>query len=122
VNGINITPNPGDIVTPVLFSAANNIVTPANVTNFAFTNASVRSFESLVSVSITATAGNLYSHYRLFGLQKTTGNWVINTSFIGDNSGVVFSMATSGQVQYSSTNIPSFQSNIMAFEARALPL
>jgi hypothetical protein len=122
VNGIDMTPNVGDIVTSVSFSAANNIVSAADVTKLAFPNANVRSYESIVAVSLTATSGNLYAQYRLYGLQKATGSWVMNSSFIGDNTGVVFSMSNTGQVQYTSTNIPAFVDNIMTFEARTLPI
>jgi hypothetical protein len=118
VNTVNVTPNIGDIVSELTFTGANNVTTPANVTGLFFSNATVRSFAAHVSVNLQATAGNLYSLFKLYCIQKTTGNWALNSSFIGDNAGITFSMATSGQVLYTSTNIPSFTSNTMKFEAR----
>jgi hypothetical protein len=113
-----MTPNLGDIIKEVSFTAANNVTAGSAVTGLNFPNATVRSFAAHVSVNIQATAGNLYSMFKLLGLQKTTGNWVLNSTFIGDNAGITFSMATSGQVLYTSTNVPSFTSSTMKFEAR----
>jgi hypothetical protein len=118
VNNINMTPNAGDIVSELTFTAANNVTIPANVDGLIFPSENVRSFAAHVAVNIQATSGNLYSLFKLYCIQKTSGNWSLNSSFIGDNAGVTFSMATSGQVKYTSTNIPSFTSNTIKFEAR----
>lgn len=98
------------------FSAANNQASAANVTGFSFANASVRSFEALVSVSIDATS-DLYAQFKIFGIQKSS-SWEITTSYVGDDTGIVFTITNAGQIQYTSTNITGFTSNAMRFRAQ----
>jgi hypothetical protein len=115
-----MTPNAGDIYKEGVFTAGNNIDTPTAVTGFAFANANVRGFTSWISTAITSTSGNQAAWYTLIGIQKnTSGSWVLNSSFVGDNLGVNFSINASGQILYTSTNNPGFVSNTMKFEARS---
>jgi Tfp pilus assembly protein PilX len=100
------------------FSAANNQSTVANVTGLLFPNATVRSFEAHVAVLIDATA-DLYEKFRLEGIQKGA-SWDMFIVALGDNSGVVFSINTSGQIQYTSANSTGFVSNTMKFRALTL--
>jgi hypothetical protein len=118
VNNINMTPNVGDIVSVLTFNGANNVTVPANVTGLLFPSTTIRTFAADVAVNIQAEAGNLYSLFRLICVQKDTGNWALNSSFIGDNTGITFSTATSGQVLYTSTDIPSFVSNTIKFSGK----
>lgn len=104
----------GDIQ-ETLYGAANNQTTPTNVTGFAFSNAVVRSFKALVSVDIDATT-DLFEAFELLGVQKSTG-WDLIVSSTGDDSGIVFSIDSSGQVQYTSTNITGFVTNRLKFRA-----
>lgn len=117
VNSVNITPSTGDISKEQSFSASNNQSSAANVTGFAFPQSNVRSFFAYVSVTINASA-NLYAQYELRGLQKGVGTWILSSQYIGDNTGIVFSITSSagnGQIQYTSTNIAGFVSNNMKF-------
>lgn len=97
------------------FSAADGQGTAANVTGFAFANATVRSFKALVSVSIDATA-DLFESFEILGVQKGSG-WDIAVSSTGDTSGIVFSITNAGQIQYTSTSVSGFVSNTMKFRA-----
>lgn len=97
------------------FTAANNQVAAANVTGLAFANATVRSFEALVSVTIIAT-GSLYESFKLYGVQRGA-DWALASSAVGDVSGITFSITTAGQVQYTSTNVAGFTSSTMKFRA-----
>jgi len=97
------------------FSAANNQVAAANVTGFLFANASIRSFEALASVTIVATS-NLYESFKLYGIQKGAA-WEMSQTAVGDTSGVVFTITTGGQIQYTSTNIAGFTSDTIKFRA-----
>jgi len=97
------------------FSAANNQASPANVTGLAFANATVRSFKALVSVTIDATS-DLFEAFELMAVQKGA-TWDMTISSVGDDSGVVFSITNSGQIQYTSTNITGFVSNTIKFKA-----
>jgi hypothetical protein len=95
------TGSTGDI-NETSFSANDNEATPVNVTGLAFANATVRSFEALVSIVRAST----YAQYKLFGIQKGA-SWELDQSFVGDITGLEFSITSAGQVQYTSTNTGS---------------
>ena len=105
----------------MVFNAANNVTSASAITNFTFSNTITRAFRALVSVSVTAT-NPLYSLYEVKAVQKSGGNWVTNTSYIGDNSQFAFTVSTSGQVQYTNNNYAGFTSAIMKFRAEVLTL
>ena len=113
LSGIPLT-SAGDI-NETSFSAANNQVVAANVTGLAFAAGVVRSFNALVSVSIDATS-DLYESFELHGTQLTSG-FVMSVSSVGDDSGVVFSITSAGQVQYTSTNQAGFVSDTIKFRS-----
>lgn len=106
--------SPGDIA-ETSFSAANNQSSPANVTGFVFSNSVVRSFKALVSVYINAT-GSLYEVFDLDGIQRGA-DWQMSVTSTGDSSGIVFSITTAGQIQYTSSNITGFTANTVKFRA-----
>lgn len=97
------------------FSSANNVLVAADVTGLAFANATVRSFQAIVSVAIDATA-DLFEEFELNGIQRGA-DWVMSVESIGEDSGITFSITTAGQVQYTSTNIAGFVSGTMKFRA-----
>lgn len=109
--------SPGDI-SETSFTAANNQSSAANVTGFAFANATVRSFEAQVSVFRDATA-SAYEEFAIKGIQKGS-DWDFSISSIGDDSGVVFTVTTAGQVQYTSTNLAGHVSSTIKFRALTL--
>lgn len=111
------TGSAGDI-NETSFSLANNQTSPANVTGFLFAPATVRSFEALVSVEIDATA-ELYEVFTLRGIQKN-GSFDMSITANGDESGVVFSITSGGQVQYISQNNAGFVSGLIKFRAQTL--
>ena len=90
--------------------------TPSDITNFSFTNGVVRAFDSFVSVSILSSSGNKYACYNIKGVQKDSA-WFINSSFAGDQTGFTFSMTSTGQVQYTSTDISGYTSSVVTFRA-----
>lgn len=104
----------GDIA-ETSFSGANNQIVAANVTGFAFANASVRSFDALVSVYINATS-SLYETYKLLGVQRGA-DWQLQIDSTGDLAGVLFSITNLGQIQYTSSNNAGFVSMTMKFRA-----
>ncbi len=119
VNGVDITPSSGDI-NQQEFLANNNQVIPVDITNFAF-NDEVKSFMGMVCVTIETNDIILDSLYELKGIHKRTG-WYMHTNFIGDDTGILFVMNTSGQVKYTSRNIPNWVSTIMKFRATTLTI
>jgi len=56
----------------------------------------------------------LYTNFDIKGVQKGS-SWIINTSYIGDYSGIVFSITSVGQIQYTSTNQLFWTSTTMKF-------
>jgi hypothetical protein len=98
------------------FSAANDQTTPADVTGLAFSSSSVRGFEALVTVAIDATSDR-FETFHLLGVNKGSG-FDMSVTSVGDDSGVVFSITPSGQVQYTSTDVAGFVSNTVKFRAR----
>jgi hypothetical protein len=93
----SVTPS-NDII-ETSFTAADNQVTPANVTGLAFSNASVRSFVAQVSI----VRGSTYRVARLEGVQRAA-DWVMSETGTGDSVGITFTITTAGQVQYTSTS------------------
>jgi len=100
------------------FSPVNNQSTPANVGSFSFSTATVRSFDALVHVFIDATV-DLYETFKINGIQKS-GSWDISISSTGDDSQVVFSIASNGQIQYTTPNYTGFVSGQIKFRAITL--
>ena len=97
------------------FSASNNISSAANVTGLAFANASIRSFTATVNVSIVVSSGtSLYAVYNLTGTQNASG-WSLYIETFGDTTGITFSITSSGQVQYTSTNVSNFSSSTFRY-------
>jgi|GEM_PF-5489955 hypothetical protein len=96
------------------FAIANNQVSAANVTGLAFA-ANVRSFKALVSVEIDATL-DLFETFELVGIKKGAG-FEMAQSAVGDESGIVFTITSGGQVQYTSSNYAGFVSGTIRFRA-----
>ena len=112
------TPGNNTDLADTAFAAANNQAVAANVTGLAFPNATVRSFEALVSVYVNATA-SLYEAYTIRGIQRGA-DWQMSQTTAGDASGFVFTITTAGQVQYTSNNYAGFVSATIRFRAFTL--
>ena len=93
----------GDIL-ETSFTVVNNIAVLTDITGFAFTNGSVRSFEAQVSVD--RAGDGLYEKFDIEGIQKA-GSWEISVVSVGDDSGIEFDIDATGQVQYTATNLTS---------------
>ena len=104
----------GDIALTT-FAAANNQASAASITGFAFSAAVVRGFKALVTISVDATS-DLYETVEIIGVQKASG-FDIAVSGAGDDTGVVFSITSAGQVQYTTPNFSGFVSCEIAFRA-----
>ena len=114
VDNINITPSIGDLYEQSFYGVNNQII-PANITGFNFNNTQVRYFQAIVSIVIT-TSSVLISGYELKGI-NLGGNWQLNTSSIGQNTGITFSITGFGQIQYTSKNITGWSSTLIKFKA-----
>lgn len=98
------------------FSAANNISTATNITGLLFPTANIRSFVLTISIQLLAGSGNKFAHYTIEGIQNVSG-WAIDDSFVGDSTGISFSIDASGQLQYTSTNVSGWISNTFNYKS-----
>ena len=100
------------------FAASNNVSTPTAITTLIFPTANIRSFSINVQIQLLAGSGtgNLYAYYTIDGIQNTTG-WAIDDTFIGDNTGINFSIDNTGQLYYTSNNIASWISCTLSYKA-----
>lgn len=98
------------------FNGSNNISTASNITSLLFPTANIRSFTTTVSIQLLAGSGNLYSHYTIEGIQNTAG-WFIDDTYVGDATGITFSITNTGQIQYTSTNITGWISTTMNYRS-----
>jgi hypothetical protein len=97
------------------FIGNNNVSIPTDVVGFSFTNIDTRYFQANISVAIqTSTNNNLYEMFYLEGTQTDAG-WSLFISNFCDNSGVVFSITNTGQIQYTSSDVNNFVSLIIRY-------
>lgn len=115
-NTVDVSPSMADIIKERAATIGNNVVSATNILSFTFDNAVARVFDAVVSVTINGTTGNKYAYYNLKGVQKDSGNWVLNSSFVGDLAGITFSI-TSGQLQYTTVNKVDFTDGTVKFRA-----
>lgn len=114
VNGVNMTPNSGDIFTSIIFNANNNQTVADDITGLSFSGD--WGFDCYLTSRIVATT-NLYTHFHIRGVNKGT-EWEIIKTYVGDDTGIEFYITTGGQLQYTTQNISGFVSCV--FKARAL--
>lgn len=89
---------PGDIQL-TSFTAQDDQGTPDDVTGLSFSNAVTKAADVLLSIDRGPTSAT----YTLNLIQKTS-SWEMSQSYVGDDTGLVFSVTNAGQVQYTSTS------------------
>lgn len=113
---------PNDIL-ETSFSIANNQIVAADVTGLAFNAGSVRSAVveyAVYRISDANPSGNAESGEVHLVYDDSSG-WLMGVGGIVGNSGVQLSITSSGQVQYTSTNIDAINySGVIKFKATAL--
>lgn len=80
------------------FTALDNQTSAANITGLAFSNATTRGFET----QITIVRNTTYAEYSLKGVHKN-GSWEMSQEYVGDTTGVSFSITPAGQIEYTTT-------------------
>jgi hypothetical protein len=104
------------------FEGANNVTAPTDITGLIFPSSSIRSFNVMLSISISRSAGgNYFAQYSIDGVQNDNG-WIIEEQYIGDNTGLDFSINNDGQIQYMSPNHINWASTTIRFTANAVSL
>ena len=119
LSGNEIRMNTGDIFREHLFSATNNQTIPADVSGFFFDAANTSYFTAMVSVVIVTATETINAGYDLKGI-KLSDYWQMNSGYIGENTGIIFNITDSGQIQYISTDIPNWVSTTIKFRALSL--
>lgn len=109
------TPTPTGDILPTSFTAADNQSSASDITGFVFANASVRGFRA----SVTVTRGSTYAIYTLNGIQKAS-SWELSQDYLGDATGITFSITSAGQIQYTTTSTGNTAD--VKFRAEALPV
>ena len=97
------------------FSANNNVASASNVTGLLFPSASVRSFLATLTINLTKSGGNLNEMVTLEGIQRDSG-WVLFDTSLGEDTGLVFTIDSTGQIQYTSLNYTGWVSTTVRFE------
>ena len=100
------------------FSAANNVAIASAITGLLFPSATIRSFTVVISISVTATT-NLNEQVTIEGIQTASGGWLINDYSVGEDASIVFSINSSGQLLYTSTNLAGWTATTMNYYAYA---
>lgn len=97
------------------FTGGNNVTTPSDVSGLLLPSASTRSFTATVSVSVLRlSGGNYFAQYTIEGIQTDSG-WFIDDSFVGDTTGISFSITNNGQIQYTSSNVVNWISTTFTY-------
>lgn len=93
----------------------NNQSTALSVVGLAFSATVVRGFKALVTVEIDATVG-LFEAYEMTGINKA-GSFEMSVSSVGDDSSIVFTITSAGQIEYTSADYTGFVSGAIKFRA-----
>lgn len=114
VAGVSLTPNAGDRITSVTFNGSNNTSSPADITGLLF-DSGVWGFDVYLAARLVASTNN-YVNFHLRGVNKGS-SWELIKGYVGDDSGINFSITSGGQVQYTCGNYPGFVSLIFKWRA-----
>jgi hypothetical protein len=90
----------------VSFSLANNISTLTNISGLSFNPSSFLSFGIEYTIVRSTSTQRVCSIGRLSGVYNSaSSSWALVEDYAGDNVGIDFSITSSGQVQYKSSNL-----------------
>lgn len=95
-----------NVTTSTSFSLNNNITVPQDIPILTYPD-TTRAFVTKIFVQVNQSIGALYTIYGY----KTNNNWYINSSYVGDDTGVTFFVRNSSGVaimQYTNINTVGF--------------
>lgn len=113
VNGVSLTPNSGDVFSTQSFSAQNNTSGSMNGVIF---DSTIWGFDMFLSARLIAT-NNLYANFNIRGINKS-GSWELTTTYVGDDTGIQFSLSNTGHLNYTTQDYGGFVS--LTFKYRCL--
>ena len=116
VAGTSLTPNVGDTITSVTFNGGNNVSSPTDITGLSFSSG-VWAFDVYIAARLVATTNN-YVNFHLRGVNKGS-SWELIKGYVGDDSGINFSITNGGQIQYTCPNYAGFVSLTLRWRAFA---
>jgi hypothetical protein len=102
------------------FAAANNIAVPTAITGLLYPTANIRSFTVTISIQQTATT-NLYTQITIEGIQTVSG-WSITDSYIGDDISIFFTIDSTGQIFYTSSNVAGWVSTTLNYRSTSFSI
>jgi hypothetical protein len=111
VNGVQVKPSAGDIASEQSFITTT---TSGTISGLSFSS-STRSFDVFCSVYVNATT-KLYANFHLRGINKDT-SWEVVSSYVGDETSILFSITSSGQIQYASPSYPGLTGVTFKYKA-----
>ena len=101
------------------FLAANNQTIASNITGLNFINTNIRYFEITMTVNIITTVPSTLDAVYILKGNYTDSGWSFYQSNLGDNTGVIFTLTTSGgQIQYTSTNVSNWSSTTFRYTVK----
>ena len=108
VNGVGISKG----INSITFTGANNQSSAVDVTGALIASGAYGA--DIFLATRTLATSDLFTNYHLRIINRSS-SWEIVTSYVGDDSGIVFSITTGGQVQYTSPNFAGFSSLVMKY-------
>jgi hypothetical protein len=121
VNVLNTVSAPLDI-SKTDFNFLNNNSTPAPITGLIFPTADVTKFKVEYLIQRTSPTENYTESGKLVGYQNATG-WELSRVDVQNNIpdiGVEFLIDNSGQILYTSTNLPAQELGLISYKATTL--
>ena len=117
VNNVDMTPNETDKLSTVIFNASNGMVR-TNINNLTFDN-SVWSFDLHLTSKLISMESTLYTTFNIIGVNKGE-SWELSVTKLGDYLELVFDITESGQLVYTSPDIPDYISLVFKYKCSTL--
>lgn len=112
VNGVSITPSTGDIQSEQTFVSS---LSSGSIIGLGFSSNITRSFDVFCSVVVNASS-SLYANFHLRGINKDS-SWEIVSSYVGDETGIIFHIDAFGQIQFTRSSYIGFENVTFKFKA-----
>ena len=116
IGGLLVTPSVSDVRRQITFPATAPQLSVANVTGATLNGSTGGMFH--LAITLTATT-NLYADYAI-EVTKTASGYTQTQTYIGDETGVAFSVTSGGQLQYTAPSFTGFVSMSFGFRLKTI--